>query len=232
VLAISGLVSLAWYAQETSREEQAGGTEVPLITAEGGEIKTRPEEPGGKQFPHQDKQVYRIINPSQSEPEGKVHLAPQPDQPKVMPREEAVAELQRRVEEKEPEKVVEPVKQEAVPVVKTPVSEPVKKSEPVTVVTPVKMPEPQKPVAPVKQGAIALQLGAFRSAEEANGQWGKIAAKHPSVVRGYSHSVVKADLGAKGIYYRLRLNGFENTAAANDTCAKLKAQGQACFTVK
>ena len=44
--------------------------------------------------------------------------------------------------------------------------------------------------------------------------------------------VVRADLGAKGIYYRLRLGGFENQSEAQGVCGKLKSRGVSCFVSK
>jgi cell division septation protein DedD len=44
--------------------------------------------------------------------------------------------------------------------------------------------------------------------------------------------VVRADLGAKGVFYRVRLVGFESQGDANRTCSKLKAKGVKCFISK
>ena len=44
--------------------------------------------------------------------------------------------------------------------------------------------------------------------------------------------VVKADLGKKGIYYRLRLGGFETQDEAKSACGKLKSRGVSCFISK
>ncbi|MDE2447046.1 MAG: SPOR domain-containing protein, partial [Alphaproteobacteria bacterium] len=44
--------------------------------------------------------------------------------------------------------------------------------------------------------------------------------------------VVKADLGAKGVFYRVRLAGFDDQAGAKSECSSLKAKGVACFISK
>ena len=77
-------------------------------------------------------------------------------------------------------------------------------------------------------GAAVLQLGAFESQELANGAWAAFRARYPSVA-GLSPDVQRADLGAKGIVYRLRIGPFADRTAATDACVELKAAGGNCF---
>lgn len=44
--------------------------------------------------------------------------------------------------------------------------------------------------------------------------------------------VVRADLGAKGVFYRVRLVGFDSQDDASRTCSKLKSRGVKCFISK
>ena len=44
--------------------------------------------------------------------------------------------------------------------------------------------------------------------------------------------VVKADLGAKGIFYRVRLAGFGNQDGAKSACSSLRSKGVTCFISK
>jgi hypothetical protein len=39
----------------------------------------------------------------------------------------------------------------------------------------------------------------------------------------------KADLGTKGVYYRVQAGPFSDRAKANDICVKLKIKGQQCL---
>ena len=41
--------------------------------------------------------------------------------------------------------------------------------------------------------------------------------------------VVKADLGTKGVFYRVRLHGFDDQNGAKSACSKLKSKGISCF---
>ena len=58
VLALGGFAAIVWYAYSWGTGEAPPG-ELPVITAERdlGEVKERPEEPGGLEVPHQDAQV-------------------------------------------------------------------------------------------------------------------------------------------------------------------------------
>jgi len=78
-------------------------------------------------------------------------------------------------------------------------------------------------------GAAVLQLGAFDSQELAARAWVAFRARYPSVSRRLSPAVQRADLGAKGIMYRLRAGPFADRAAATNACVQLKAAGANCF---
>jgi len=41
--------------------------------------------------------------------------------------------------------------------------------------------------------------------------------------------IMVADLGKKGIYYRLRLGGFDSQDDAKSACGRLKSRGVSCF---
>jgi cell division septation protein DedD len=77
-------------------------------------------------------------------------------------------------------------------------------------------------------GAAVLQLGAFESQELANGAWAAFRSRYPSVA-GLSPDVQRADLGAKGVVYRLRIGPFADRGAATDACVQLKSAGGNCF---
>jgi cell division protein FtsN len=88
-----------------------------------------------------------------------------------------------------------------------------------------------KPEAATTGGAYVLQIGAYKSQDDADAAWKAYQAKHP-VAAGYSEDVRKADLGDKGIWYRLRIGSFADKADATALCEKLKANGGACMLAK
>ncbi|MDE2184428.1 MAG: SPOR domain-containing protein [Alphaproteobacteria bacterium] len=81
-------------------------------------------------------------------------------------------------------------------------------------------------------GTYALQIGAYKSQEEAMAAWKSYRAKHGILLSGLGPDVQRADLGSKGIWYRLRVGGFADKAAATSLCDRLKAESGACFLVK
>ena len=87
------------------------------------------------------------------------------------------------------------------------------------------------PAAQLSGESARVQLGAFRSEKEAGDQWSKISKTHASLLSGKAHDVVRADLGAKGVYYRLQVTGISGMAAAKSLCSQLAAKKQACLPV-
>jgi cell division septation protein DedD len=81
-------------------------------------------------------------------------------------------------------------------------------------------------------GAYVLQIGAYKSEAEADAAWKTYSAKHGGTLGGYTKDVKQVDLGAKGTWYRLRVGSFADKNAAAALCAKLTAEGGACFPAK
>ncbi len=77
-------------------------------------------------------------------------------------------------------------------------------------------------------GAAVLQLGAFESQELANGAWATFRSRYEALGQ-LAPDIQRADLGAKGIVYRLRAGPFADRTAAVDACTQLKAAGGNCF---
>lgn len=105
----------------------------------------------------------------------------------------------------------------------------------------------QKPKAqPVKVAAVeveeivdekpitsgwTVQISSADTEQAAWSTWKKLQSRH-KVLKSQKPNVVKADLGAKGIFYRVRLGGFDEQSTAKQACAKLKAGGVSCYISK
>jgi cell division protein FtsN len=80
-------------------------------------------------------------------------------------------------------------------------------------------------------GAYVLQIGAYKSQDEANASWHSFKTSH-AMVGGYTSRIKKVDLGAKGTWYRLQLASFADKDSATAFCEKLKADNGNCFVAK
>jgi tetratricopeptide (TPR) repeat protein len=77
----------------------------------------------------------------------------------------------------------------------------------------------------------AVQISSADSEDGAWSTWKKLQSRH-KVLKDKKPNVVKADLGNKGVFYRVRLGGFDEQASAKQACAKLKAGGVSCYISK
>ena len=78
-------------------------------------------------------------------------------------------------------------------------------------------------------GSHVVQIGAFRSNSDAMAQWARIAAKLGDYAASKAPDVERADLGARGVYHRLRIGPFNSSGEASTYCAGLKERGQDCL---
>lgn len=77
----------------------------------------------------------------------------------------------------------------------------------------------------------AVQVASASSEEGAWSTWKKMQARY-RVLADKTPTVVRADLGAKGTFFRVRFLGFDDQSSAQSACAKLKAKGVKCFVSK
>jgi len=78
-------------------------------------------------------------------------------------------------------------------------------------------------------GSHLVQIGAFRSDEEAKTNWTRIKGKLGGFADGKSIDVERADLGARGVFHRLRVGPFASSDEAKTYCVGLKERGQDCL---
>jgi cell division protein FtsN len=78
-------------------------------------------------------------------------------------------------------------------------------------------------------GSHVVQVGAFKSQEEADGAWSRLQGKLGDYLNGKSRDVERADLGDKGVFYRQRIGPFASADDARTYCEGLKTRGQDCL---
>jgi tetratricopeptide (TPR) repeat protein len=92
-------------------------------------------------------------------------------------------------------------------------------------------PVAQAPAAKAAPSGWGVQIASASSEDAAWTTW-KNMQKRFKVLGNKSPVVVRADLGAKGIFFRVRLAGFDDQNGAKSECSNLKSKGVACFVSK
>jgi len=79
---------------------------------------------------------------------------------------------------------------------------------------------------PVGANDYLIQVASYRSEGEANNAFAKLKQRHASLLQNYGPLIQRADLGDKGIYFRLRVGPINGKQAASDLCGSLISAGQ------
>lgn len=101
----------------------------------------------------------------------------------------------------------------------------VSQAEPNPVATPASLP------AAAAKGMSRVQLAASTDQEAAEQKMMAMVSQHAALLRNTRLTTVRADLGAKGIYYRIQTQAMP-TAEAGQLCGRLKAAHLECLIVK
>ncbi len=100
----------------------------------------------------------------------------------------------------------------------------------VAMISPQNTAEPASPQTTPLQG-ILLQIGSYKSQAEASESWRAFKARH-AVVAGYRFDVNEANLGSRGVWYRLRIGPFAGRPSAVGVCEKLRTEGANCLVTR
>ena len=92
-------------------------------------------------------------------------------------------------------------------------------------------PQASAPAATTSSGGSGsfVQVSSQRSEAEAQAAFRSLQAKYPTQLGGRELLIHRADLGAKGTYYRAMIGPFANPGEAADLCSSLKAAGGQCL---
>ena len=197
--------------------------DIPLIRANLGPVKVRPENPGGMQVPDQDKLVYDRMRGDEKPPEVERLLArPEPPLPPPTATPPAPAEKAATA----PPSLTPPPK--AAPA--APPTEEVQAAKPPPALAP---PPPKAVPPPAAGGDLKVQLAAVRSLTQARGEWERLRRKNGDLLGKLRLFITKADLGpAKGVYFRLRAGPLVSEAKAKALCVSLAARKIGCLVVR
>lgn len=231
--------------------------EIPTVRAEG-PYKQKPEEPGGVDIPNQDVQVYHEIDGATPKAGAKPvieHMLPPPEEPDIKSDNTSAPNFSQatntetsKIEELKPvaESKADPILDAPQPTIATTVT-PVQTKPSVTppsVVTPAPVvesapvkepviktpPVDAKQAEPATKGHSVVQLAAMQDEHAAASLTEKLQSKYKTILGSNHLHTVRADLGAKGIFYRIQSLPMSESQAKS-ICASIKAQNAGCILV-
>jgi len=91
--------------------------------------------------------------------------------------------------------------------------------------------EPAHKATAAAGGGWLVQLGALHSEKEAQAEWTRVHGANKDMLGSLSSDIVRVDLGAKGIFWRVR-GGPVDEAQARTICAQLAKRNQGCIIAR
>ena len=84
------------------------------------------------------------------------------------------------------------------------------------------------------QRVVLIQLGAYKNSPRAIAEraWQRINQRHGDLIGAKEAVIVQADLGAKGVYQRLRTGPYASFGEAKGVCDRLRSRNQRCYVVR
>jgi hypothetical protein len=208
-----------WFAYQQGLRHGGGRTgaaDVPMIRADERPTKVKPENPGGMEVPDRDKLIYTQKRATVE------HLLPPPEKP--MPRPTAPSAAA-------PSGSPQPPLMTAAAGASNPAPQ-LQLQQP-TGKLPAKSGSPAataaKPAAAQQTGGARVQLASVRSEEAARQEWDRIRRANPDLLGSASANFVRADLGEKGVFYRLQTAPI---ADAERVCGELKRRNIGCIIAR
>lgn len=211
---------------------------LPMVVAEAQPYKRVPDDRGGIQIDDLDRRLYDAMDGTTRRPEptqvasrsdGYLRGGPPMDLRPTGQVEEGVTAPLETTPDAE---IAEPAPEgnETAPAIEE-ASTP-EAAAPMSSTPEVAAPQPTYRFAYARGGEYLVQISALRTEQAATEAWAKARRSNPDIFEGASMSIEKADLGAKGIFYRLRAGAFGSRDSAAEFCAALKAEGGDCIVVR
>jgi hypothetical protein len=200
-----------------------------------------PENPGGTTVPDQDKLIYERIAGSETAPAAEA-LAPPPEVPQDLPVAPPPAAMAPPAEPMDP--IAEPGAAEegdaalaaemAPPPVEQVMAEEKAKAQASALTAEIDKIDPGAADAAAASGvtasgAFVVQVGAYKQDSEAAASWQSMKKKNGDLLGALKPDIKRVDLGAKGVWYRLRVGPFETRADAVAKCEVLRTRGVTCI---
>ena len=214
----TGGLWFAYVQEKRHTGSDAASGDVPLIRADERPTKVKPDQPGGMEIPDRDKLIY---NPTRKVVE---HLLAPAEKPMPRPApSSSPTDAARSSTGAMPAASSTPENRPAV----TQTAQPQQQAA----TSPSKA--AQAPSSPSKPAAgTRLQLGSLRSEDAARQEWERIKRKNRDLLGNLSATPVRAELGDKGVYYRIQAGPIADLAAAERICGELKQRNIGCILAR
>ncbi|MEP4803930.1 MAG: SPOR domain-containing protein, partial [Hyphomicrobiales bacterium] len=94
--------------------------------------------------------------------------------------------------------------------------------------------QPTAPAAatPARSGDFVVQVSSQRSEDAARSAYAGLQRRFPSVLGNQAPDIARADLGSRGVFYRVRVGPMETRQAASNLCQSLKNAGGDCIVAR
>jgi cell division septation protein DedD len=260
VAVMIGCAGAIYFAYNKGKQSAVGPSgAVPLIRADQDPTKHKPDDAGGS-VPDQDKLVYNPNDPNASKferllppPEQPLPKPnPPPGEPEPLPVQNvapieapksapatAAAGLATESASHEANTtgmMTSPAGAKAVPGIEIPPAPPPQTAQatagrpvPLAPPTPVRPPPPA--AAAASTGPLRVQIAATKDEASAKAEFARLQKAHADLLGNLSATLVKADLGDKGTFYRIQAGPIADKAQADKLCAQLKPLGIGCIVV-
>lgn len=241
IAAVFGFCVVILYAYNKGR--QAAETKVPpVIQAQEGPVKVRPESPGGMKVPNRDKEVFTRLE-AEKQPERVERLLPPPEKPIRSAASSAIAPKQGMKLELADGTTAAP-KAPSLPRPPPPKlskNEPKIPGPPPPPTAPEKKPVAKKPPAktlsaaskPSAGGRYRVQISSLPSETAIRKSWASIKGKHKDLLGNLPLIVERTLLSAgRGTYYRMQVGPLSSKSQAATLCTRLKQRKLSCLVVR
>ncbi len=253
IAVVLGFGGILWYVY--SQGVRSGSEDVAPVIQSEGPAKIKPEDPGGLVVPHQDKEVYGVIDGSAENGDEKLEvLLPPPEDPMQPPVQEEQVDVDsvaapETAEAPEIPSITEPAVEPPLPepalaepdeppTVETveapePVAEPAADPapEPEPAVAAIEPPPEPEPVVSTDPNGWKVQIAAVKSEDAARSEWLRQQKNNPELLGKLTLSIQQTTVNGTE-YFRIRGGSLPSKAAAEKLCDQLKAKKLGCLIVK
>lgn len=249
VAAVLGFGVVLVYAYNKGKQDGPGNVP-PVIQAQEGPSKIRPENPGGMNVPNRDKEVFNRLE-TDNKSSTVERLLPPPEKPMTPPAPPpaAVPEVMAKMAPagETGGNVAVPLKAATAPlpvppkemkpmVAKPPKAPPAPPAakKPATAAKKVASKAPAStPKAAAKTGAYRVQMASLKSRAAVQKNWASLKRKHPDLLGKLQLNIQSVQLSrGRGTFYRMQAGPMTSRAQANSLCARLKSRKQGCIVVR